>query len=60
MGSMRRVRLGDVALVEISGVDKKTNEGEAPVRLCNFTDVYKNWAITSSMHDTFRSIRQIG
>jgi len=53
MGSMRRVKLGDVALVEISGVDKKTNEGEAPVRLCNFTDVYKNWAITSSMHDTF-------
>lgn len=53
MGSMRRVVLGDVALIEISGVDKKTNEGEASVRLCNFTDVYKNWAITSSMHDTF-------
>ncbi len=53
MGSMRRVKLGDVALVEISGVDKKTNEGEASVRLCNFTDVYKNWAITSSMHDSF-------
>ena len=53
MGNMRRVKLGDVALVEISGVDKKTYEGEAPVRLCNFTDVYKNWAITSSMHDTF-------
>ena len=53
MGSMLRVKLGDVALVEISGVDKKTNEGEASVRLCNFTDVYKNWAITSSMHDSF-------
>ena len=53
MGSMRRVKLGDVALVEISGVDKKTNEGEASVRLCNFTDVYKSWAITSSMHDSF-------
>ena len=53
MGSMRRVKLGDVALVEISGVDKKTTEGEASVRLCNFTDVYKNWAITSSMHDSF-------
>ncbi len=50
---MRRVKLGDVALVEISGVDKKSNEGEASVRLCNFTDVYKNWAITSSMHDSF-------
>ena len=53
MGSMLRVKLGDVALVEISGVDKKTTEGEASVRLCNFTDVYKNWAITSSMHDSF-------
>ena len=53
MGSMRRVKLGDVALVEISGVDKKTNEGEVSVRLCNYTDVYKNWAITSSMHDSF-------
>ncbi len=53
MGSMLRVKLGDVALVEISGVDKKTTEGEASVRLCNFTDVYKNWAITSSMYDSF-------
>ena len=53
MGSLRRVKLGDVSLVEISGVDKKTNDGEASVRLCNFTDVYKNWAITSSMHDSF-------
>jgi type I restriction enzyme S subunit len=50
---MRRVKLGDVALVEISGVDKKTNEGEVSVRLCNYTDVYKNWAITSLMHDSF-------
>ncbi len=53
MDSMRRVRLGDVALVEISGVDKKTSDGEKPVRLCNFTDVYKNWAITALMYDTF-------
>ena len=53
MGSMRRVKLGDVALVEISGVDKKSNEGEVSVRLCNYTDVYKNWAITSSMRDSF-------
>ena len=53
MDSMRRVRLGDVALVEISGVDKKTTDGEKPVRLCNFTDVYKNWAITVPMYDSF-------
>lgn len=53
MVSMRRVKLGDVALVEISGVDKKMAEGETTVRLCNFTDVYKNWAITESMHEAF-------
>lgn len=53
MDSMRRVKLGDVARVEISGVDKKTTAGETPVRLCNFTDVYKNWAITSPMYDSF-------
>lgn len=53
MDSMRRVKLGDVARVEISGVDKKTTAGETPVRLCNFTDVYKNWAITAPMYDSF-------
>ncbi len=49
---MRRVKLGEVALVEISGVDKKATYGEALVRLCNFTDVYKNWVITARMHDS--------
>lgn len=53
MDSMRRVKLGDVARVEISGVDKKATAGETPVRLCNFTDVYKNWAITVPMYDSF-------
>lgn len=50
---MRWVKLGDkdIAHIEISGVDKKTKEGEPFVRLCNFTDVYKNWAITSTMYD---------
>lgn len=52
---MRRVKLGEVALVEISGVDKKTNDGETPIILCNFTDVYKNWAITKDMRDSFMS-----
>lgn len=45
--------LRDLADVDISSVDKKTKEGEKPVRLCNFTDVYKNWAIRSHMHDSF-------
>ena len=48
---MKRFRLGDIANVEISGIDKKTKEGESAVRLCNFTDVYYNWAITKNMYD---------
>jgi type I restriction enzyme S subunit len=32
-----------------SNVDKKTQEGETPVRLCNYTDVYYNESITSGM-----------
>ena len=48
-----RYKLSDVAKVEISSVDKKTKDGEMPVRLCNFTDVYHNWAITSEMACSF-------
>lgn len=38
----KQVRLGDVATVGFSGVDKKTVRDEVPVRLCNYTDVYYN------------------
>lgn len=48
---MKKFRLGDIANVEISGIDKKTKEGESAVRLCNFTDVYYNWAITKNMYE---------
>ena len=34
------VRLGHVASYHTSSVDKKTKDGELPVRLCNYTDVY--------------------
>ena len=50
---LKRYKLSEVAKVEISSVDKKTKDCETPVRLCNFTDVYHNWAITSNMADTF-------
>ena len=50
---MEKYRLKDIATVEISSVDKKTTEGEVAVRLCNFTDVYYNWAITKGKHDSF-------
>ncbi len=50
---MRKYKLGDIATVEISGVDKKIKDGEEDIRLCNFVDVYYNWAITMARHDSF-------
>lgn len=38
-----------VAAVRFSGVDKKTVEGERPVRLCNYTDVFNNRRIIADM-----------
>lgn len=46
---MRMIKLQDLAQIEISNVDKKTVVGEKSVRLCNFVDVYYNWAITEEM-----------
>ena len=50
---MRKYKLGDIATVEISGVDKKIKDGEKEIRLCNFVDVYYNWANTTAQHDGF-------
>lgn len=50
---LKKYKLSDVATVEISNVDKKTKEGETSVRLCNFTDVYYNWAVTKEMISSF-------
>ena len=50
---MKTIKLKDIATVEISGVDKKSNDGEHPVILCNFVDVYYNWAITTSLLEGF-------
>ena len=52
---MSKVKLGDVADVCVSGVDKKTIPGEQPVRLCNYTDVYYNWTIRREMAEGFMS-----
>lgn len=38
-----------VADVRFSGVDKHSHNHETPVRLCNYTDVYKNDRITDGM-----------
>ena len=45
----RIVRLGDVAEVAFSGVDKRIIPEETPVLLCNYTDVFYNERITPDM-----------
>jgi type I restriction enzyme S subunit len=42
-------RLKTLASVQLSNVDKKSVEGQDPVRLCNYTDVYYNERITSDL-----------
>lgn len=41
--------LKDVAEILSSNVDKKSNPGEQPVRLCNYMDVYSHEYITKSI-----------
>ena len=50
---LKKYKLGDIAEILISSIDKKSKEGESPVRLCNFVDVYHNWAITADMVSNF-------
>ena len=52
-------RLKTVAEMRVSNVDKHTKEGESPVRLCNYVDVYKNDRITSGM-DFMRATASLG
>ncbi|GAA8076383.1 hypothetical protein Kazakh3172_00160 [Helicobacter pylori] len=40
------VKLSEVCEILNSNVDKKTKENEQKVKLCNFIDVYNNWAVT--------------
>lgn len=47
------VKLKDVAEVIISNVDKKSKPNEKTIKLCNFVDVYRNYAITNRMTDSF-------
>lgn len=44
---MKIIKLGEIAKIDISNVDKKVKETDSPVILCNFVDVYHNWAITN-------------
>lgn len=45
----RAFRLAAVGDITFSNVDKHTIEGERSVQLCNYTDVYKNERISSSI-----------
>jgi type I restriction enzyme, S subunit len=47
-GEWKIVKLGDVGVISSAGVDKKTIEGEIPVRLVNFLDVYRRDYIYSN------------
>lgn len=42
-------KLKFLAIVQPSNVDKKTIDGEEPILLCNYTDVYKNEYIDSRL-----------
>lgn len=45
----RSAPLESAAVIRFSSVDKLTEHGEVPVRLCNYTDVYKNTYINADM-----------
>ena len=53
MIEFKKYKLGEIADVIVSTVDKKSKAGQKVVRLCNFVDVYKNWAITHDLYDGF-------
>lgn len=43
-------RLRNTCLMKVSNVDKHKRDGELPVRLCNYVDVYKNDRIDSELN----------
>jgi hypothetical protein len=45
----RELPLSSVSEIRFSSVDKKSESGEKPVRLCNYTDVYNNDYVTADM-----------
>ena len=53
MSNWKQQKLGIVADVKLSNVDKLTIENERVVRLCNYTDVYKNSFINNEKSKSF-------
>jgi len=53
MDNWLKVKLSDVADIKLSNVDKKTKDNEKTIKLCNYTDVYKNSFISSDKAKNF-------
>jgi len=53
MTTFKEYKLGDIADIVVSNIDKKTASNQKTVKLCNFVDVYNNWTITKSNYDSF-------
>lgn len=50
---MEYKKLSEIAEIRLSSVDKKTNENEKQVKLCNFTDVYYNFDLDAADSQNF-------
>lgn len=50
---MQKTKLGQVAEIKLSNVDKKTVESEIPVNLANYVDVYHNWQLKNDLVKSF-------
>ncbi|MBI3268024.1 MAG: restriction endonuclease subunit S [Planctomycetes bacterium] len=48
-GHWEVLRTRDAVEMRVSNIDKHTKDGEQPVRLCNYVDVYKNERITERL-----------
>lgn len=53
MAKFKEYKLGDIADILTSNVDKKVTPNQKTVKLCNFVDVYHNWAITKTNYAGF-------
>lgn len=53
MNNWQQQKLVNVADVKLSNVDKLTKENERTIRLCNYTDVYKNSFINIDKSQSF-------
>lgn len=47
------IELGCVADIYLSNIDKKSKDNEQKIKLCNFVDVYYNWAINHDVSEKF-------